>query len=48
MKYIRLKNGDIIDVSKYEDFDITSNNGVCLLKDNIYFYIEEDSIDEIH
>lgn len=48
MKYIKLKNGEIIDVSKYEDFDHTSNNGICLLKDDTNFYIEEDEIDEIY
>lgn len=48
MKYIKLKNGEIIDVNKYDDFDITPNNGVCLSKNDTTFYIDEDEIDEIH
>lgn len=48
MKYIKMKNGEIIDVSKYDDFDYTSTNGICLLKKDANLYIEEDEIDEIY
>ena len=48
MKYIKLKTGKIIDLSKFDDYCITSNNGITLTKNDTNYYISEEDIDEIH
>lgn len=50
MKYIRTKDGRIIDTSKYDDVDINANHDITLVDymNDVYLIIKEEEIDEIH